>query len=154
MIIFWLFRFISFTSITKLRMITNRPDTCYSSVEREDKLIHDFIHEFPLPLYNECIKIIKSFTTDDLAIDIYSEFGEMNHRIINGMLEHFNDEEYIKTSSKLIMGRGDKRTLIMNMYFINRYVYYVIKNSGLTFSRHEQIILLSLNKRFEGIIFA
>lgn len=135
-------------------MITNRPDSYYSSQVREDKLINDFINEFPLPSHEECIKIIRNLTTDDLRFDIESEFGEMNHRIIKGMLEHFNDKEYIKTSSKLIMQIGDERALIMNLYFINRYMHHFIKNSGYTFSYREQVILLSLNKLFESLIFS
>ncbi len=135
-------------------MITNRPDSYYSSQVREDKLINDFINEFPLPSHEECIKIIRNLTTDDLRFDIESEFGEMNHRIIKGMLEHFNDKEYIKTSSQLIMQIGDERALIMNLYFINRYMHHFIKNSGYTFSYREQVILLSLNKLFESLIFS
>lgn len=142
------------TNFIPFIMITNRPDSYYyESLERENSLINEFIREFPLPSYEECIKIIRNLITDDLRFDIESEFGEINYRIIKGILKHFNDKKYIKISSKLIIDRGGEKSLIMNLYFINRYVYHFIKNSGLTFSHQEQVILLCLNKLLEGIIF-
>lgn len=114
--------------------------------EREKMFIRHFIKLNAFPDYETATKII--LEDEQIACEMYAEYGELNHRLMLEAYENFDDEDKLRKIGVIINRRGDHRTMAMNSYALNRVCNYIIQQSDIKYSYYERQLVSSINRHY------
>ena len=81
-------------------------------IRKEEKIIEDFVKWNPYPNYQY---IIGKLESDNKFLDMFAEYGELNHEFCKTIYENPNNEELIIEMGRNIDSRGGKWALFNNI---------------------------------------
>lgn len=99
-------------------------------IKEEEKLIDEYVNAQPYPEYGDMLRTIEKH------IELYAEYGEINHTWCKIIYENPNNKELIIETGKKIYNRGGLQALVMNYNVIKYFSPYwqsknpVIKMQG------------------------
>lgn len=99
-------------------------DKIEDHIKSEEKIIDEYVNTHPYPEYGDMLQKIEKH------IELYAEYGELNHNWCKIIYENPNNTELIIETGKKIYNHGGLQALTMN-YDVIKYFspYWQSKNS-------------------------
>ena len=80
-------------------------------IQLEEELIEEYVKSSPYPQYEDIIKILYYNLT---FLDMYAEYGELNHTWCKTIYNNPNNKKLIVEMGKNIYNRGGMQALVQN----------------------------------------
>ena len=117
--------------------------------EREEQFITHFIQKNEFPDYKTCQNLL--LKDKQIGVEMWSEFGEINHRLLKEAYENFKDETKLKNIGSIINRMGGMTALQMNCYALNRICNYLLQTSETKYSHYENVLISYINKHYLSV---
>jgi hypothetical protein len=98
-------------------------DNIEDHIKAEEKIIDEYVNTHPYPEYGDMLQKIEKH------IELYAEYGELNHNWCKIIYENPNNTDLIIESGKKIYNRGGLQALVMNHAIIKYFSPYWQSNN-------------------------